>query len=103
MFRISKLFKVTCFKVDFKEQSFLLSGKVKIFADSSQPLLQWSILKYNSNILEVYLQSIYKVILQVSIFQPIELKTKKKYTSSLYYFDKKSTFEAQFCEIKSTF
>ena len=45
--------------------------------------------KYASNILEVY------------ILQPVELK--KKYTSSLYYFDKGSTFEAHFVKMSQYF
>ena len=38
-----------------------------------------------------------------SILQPIELK-KKKYTSNLYYFNKRRTFEAHFAKLcKSAF
>ena len=82
--------------------------------------------KYTSNILEVYFQSIFEVyfkytrsILRVylkhtsnmhqvhfeytsSILQPVEL-LRKKYTSSLYYFDKRSTFEAHFVKLNQHF
>ena len=37
-----------------------------------------------------------------SILQPIELY-KKKHTSSLYYFDKRSTFEAHFVKLNQHF
>ena len=37
-----------------------------------------------------------------SILQPVELQ-KKKYTSSLCYFDKRSTFEANFVEVNHYF
>ena len=39
---------------------------------------------------------------QLSILQPDELQ-KKKYTSSLYYFDKSSTFEAHFVKLNQHF
>ena len=68
-----------------------------------------------SNILKVYIQNIFEVylkytwsILQIyskytsSILQPVELQ-KKKYTSSLYYFDKKSTFETHFVKLDQHF
>ena len=71
--------------------------------------------KYISNMLKVYFQSIFKVyfkytwsILQIyfkyasSILQSGELQ-KKKYTSSLYYFDKRSTFEAHFVKLNQHF
>ena len=64
-----------------------------------------------SNKLEVYFQSIFEVyfkytcdILQIyfkytsSIHQSVELQ-KKKYNSSLYYFNKRSTFEAHFVKL----
>ena len=44
-------------------------------------------LKYTSSILEAYYKH------TSSVLQLVELQ-KKKYTSSLYYFDKRSTFEA---------
>ena len=37
-----------------------------------------------------------------NILQPIKLK-KKKYTSSFYYFNKKSTFEAHFVKLNHHF
>ena len=49
-------------------------------------------LKYTSSILEAYFKY------TSSILQPDELQ-KKKYTSSLYYFDKRSTFEAHFVKL----
>ena len=53
-------------------------------------------LKHTSNILQVYLKY------TSSIFQPDELQ-KKKYTSILYYFDKRSTFEAHFVKLNQHF
>ena len=38
----------------------------------------------------------------LSILQLIEIE-KKKYTSSLYYFDKRSTFEAHFVKLNQHF
>ena len=37
-----------------------------------------------------------------SILQPVELR-KKKYSSSLYYFNKRSTFEAYFVKLNQYF
>ena len=53
-----------------------------------------------SNILEVYFQSIFELYFKYtsSIVEPIELYF-KNYTSSLYYFDRKSTFEARFVKL----
>ena len=56
-------------------------------------------LNYTSSILEVtwsILQLYFKYT--SNILQPVELQ-KKKYTSSLYYFDKRSTFEAHFVKL----
>ena len=53
-------------------------------------------LKYTSSILEAYFKY------TSSILQSIELQ-KKKYTSSLYYFDKISTFEAHFVKLNQHF
>ena len=80
--------------------------------------------KYTLNILEVYFQSIFEVyfkyilkayfkytptdVLQVYIsplyfkYQPVEIQ-KKKYTSSLCYFNKRSTFEAHFVKLNRYF
>ena len=60
-------------------------------------------LKYTSSILEAnfkYTSSILQVYFKYtsSILQSIELQ-KKKYTSSMYYFDKRSTFEAHFVKL----
>ena len=49
-------------------------------------------MKHTSNIFQGYFND------TLSILQSVELQ-KKKYTSSLYYFDKRRTF----CEIKSAF
>ena len=48
---------------------------------------------YTSHIPQVYTSSILK---------PVELQ-KKKYTSNLYYFDRRSTFEAYFVELNQHF
>ena len=53
-------------------------------------------LKHTSSILEAYFKY------TSSILQPDELQ-KKKYTSSLYYFDKRSTFEAHFVKLNQHF
>ena len=53
-------------------------------------------LKYTFSILPVYLKY------TSSILQPIELQ-KKKYTSSLYHFDKRSTCEAHFVKLNQYF
>ena len=37
------------------------------------------------------------------MLQPVELKKKKKYTSGLYYFNKRSTFEANFVKSNQYF
>ena len=55
-------------------------------------------LKYTSSILKAYFKyasSIFQVYFKhtSSILQPVELQ-KKKYTSSLYYFNKRNAFEA---------
>ena len=52
-----------------------------------------SYLKYTSSILQVYISS---------IFQPVELQ-RKKYTSFLYHFNKRSTFEAHFVKLSLYF
>ena len=49
-------------------------------------------LNYTSSILQLYFKYTSNVL------QPVELQ-KKKYTSSLYYFDKRSTFEAHFVKL----
>ena len=54
-----------------------------------------SILEATSNIVQVYFNY------TSSILQPVELQ--KKYTSSLYYFDKRSTFEAHFVKLNQHF
>ena len=51
---------------------------------------------YTSNIIQSYFQY------TLSIFQPIELN-KKRYNSSLYYFNKRSTFEAHFVKLNQHF
>ena len=51
---------------------------------------------YTSNIIQLYFQY------TLSIFQPIELN-KKRYNSSLYYFNKRSTFEAHFVKLNQHF
>ena len=56
-------------------------------------------LNYTSSILEVtwsILQLYFKYT--SNILQPVELQ-KKKYTSSLHYFDKRSKFEAHFVKL----
>ena len=55
--------------------------------------------KYTPSILQVYFKY------TSSILQPVELqkKKKKKYTSSLCYFDKRSTFEAHFVKLNQYF
>ena len=53
-------------------------------------------MKHTSNILQVYFEYISNII------QPTELE-KKKYTSSLYYFDKRSTFETHFVKLNQHF
>ena len=59
----------------------------------SIPILKWKILlKYTSSYLKY----------TSSILQPVELQ-KKKHTSSLSYFDKKSTFEAHFVKLNQSF
>ena len=60
-------------------------------------------LNYTSSILEVtwsILQLYFKYT--SNILQPVELQ-KKKYTSSLYYFDKRSTFEGRFVKLNQYF
>ena len=52
--------------------------------------------KYTSSILKAYLKY------TSSILQPVELQ-KKKYTSNLRYFDKRSTFEACFVKLNRYF
>ena len=52
-------------------------------------------LKHNSSILEAYFKY------TSSILQPVELQ--KKYTSSLYYFDKRSTVEAHYVILNQHF
>ena len=77
--------------------------------------------KYTLNILQIYwkytsklsiLKAYFKYTssrLQVdfkytsSILQPVELQKKKKYTSGLCYFDKRSTFEAHFVKLNQYF
>ena len=64
-------------------------------------------LKYTFSILEAYFKytlSILEVYLKYtsSILQPIKLK-KRKYTSNLCYFDKRSTFEAHFVKSNQHF
>ena len=53
-------------------------------------------LKYTSSILKAYFKY------TSSILQPVELQ-KKKYTSSLCYFNKRSTFEAHFVKLNQYF
>ena len=50
--------------------------------------------------LQIYWKYTFKVYLNYtsSMLQPIELYF-KNYTSSLYYFDRKSTFEARFVKL----
>ena len=48
------------------------------------------------NILQIYFNYV------LSLLQPIELK-KKKYTSSLCYFDKRSTYETHFVKLNQHF
>ena len=57
-------------------------------------------LKHTSSILEANFQICFKYT--SSILQPVELH-KKKYTSSLYYFDKINTFEAHFVKLSQHF
>ena len=60
-------------------------------------------LKYTSNILETYFKYTSSYLKYTSsILQPVELQ-KKKYTSSLYYFDKRNTFEAHFVNLNQNF
>ena len=59
--------------------------------------------KYTSKVYLKYTASILKAYFKYtsSILQPVELQ--KKYTSSLYYFDKRSTFEAHFVKLNQYF
>ena len=60
-------------------------------------------LKYTSNILETYFKYTSSYLKYTSsILQPAELQ-KKKYASSLYYFDKRNTFEAHFVNLNQNF
>ena len=60
-------------------------------------------LKYTSNILETYFKYTSSYLKYTSsILQPVELQ-KKKYASSLYYFDKRNTFEAHFVKLNQHF
>ena len=60
--------------------------------------------KYTSSILQTYWKYTSKIDLKYTsiIFQSIELQ-KKKYISSLYHFDKRSTFEAYFVKLNQHF
>ena len=60
--------------------------------------------KYTSKVYLKYTSSILETCFKYtsSILQPIELY-KKKYTSGLYYFNKRSIFEAHFVKINQHF
>ena len=60
--------------------------------------------KYTLSILQIYWKYTSKVYLKYtsSILQPVELQ-KKKCTSSLCYFNKRSTFEAHFVKLNQYF
>ena len=61
---------------------------------------RWS----NRYTLKIYWKYTSKVYLKYtsSMLQPVELQ-KKKYNSSLYHFDKRSTFEAHFVKLNQYF
>ena len=82
-----------------KQKINLACPKVKYTLSMHQIYCKYSskvYLKYTSSVLEAYLKH------TLSILQPAELQ-KKKYSSSLYYFDKKSTFEAHFGKLNQHF
>ena len=59
-------------------------------------------LKYTSSIPEAHFKYTSNIYTS-RILQPVEIQKKKKLTPSLYYFNKRSTFETHFVKIKQHF